>query len=464
MGKSISATFITVSLIGLLLVSCGQFTSDTIYLQTTSLGAGGDEVCATVIDSTFKCWGANGSGQLGQGDTVNRGDAPKQMGNDLKSIDVGSKRSVAAFTVGGSHVCAQLDNQTVKCWGANGSGQLGLGDTVNRGDAPGQMGDNLPAVDLGTDRKALILAAGQAHTCAILDNYTVKCWGDNSYGQLGLGDTANRGDGPNEMGDNLPPVDLGTDSQGFPLDAFALAAGAYHTCALLFDNVTTAVTAKCWGDNSNGQLGQGSTNNLGDEPGEMGDNLPAIDLGTGRTSTVLAAGQAHTCAVLDDGTAKCWGDNSAGQLGQGDTATMPDIGDAPGEMGDTLPPIELGTGLAALIVSAGGATSCALLSDLTVKCWGDNSDGQLGQGDTVNRGDDPGEMGDNLPAIDLEGDRTAVAVVSGVDHTCALLGNQRVKCWGLNDMGQLGLGDTDNRGDGPDEMGKSLPWINVGTT
>jgi len=310
----------------------------------------------------------------------------------------------------------------------------------------------------------LALAAGQSHTCALLDDYTVKCWGDNTYGQLGQGDTANRGDDPNEMGDNLPAIDLGTDSSSHPLDAFAIVAGAYHTCALLFNNETTAVTVKCWGNNASGQLGLGDTTNRGDDPGEMGDNLPAIDLGTGRTATALAAGPSHTCTVLDDGTAKCWGDNSSGQLGQGNTNNL---GNAPGEMGDNLPAIDLGTGRTALVISANGSTSCALLDDFTIKCWGDNTDGQLGQGDTTNRGDDPGEMGDNLPAIDLGGGRTAVAVGSGISHTCALLANQRVKCWGDNSYGQSGQGNTADfptLGGQPGQMGDALPPIDVGVT
>ena len=106
------------------------------------------------------------------------------------------------------------------------------------------------------------------------------------------------------MGDNLPAIDLGTGRT-----AVAIAT-AKHSCALLDDS-----SLKCWGTNFRGQLGQGHTTYLGDDPGEMGDNLPAIDLGTGRTAVSIAAHNLQTCAVLDDGSANCWGTNDTAQLG-----------------------------------------------------------------------------------------------------------------------------------------------------
>ena len=117
------------------------------------------------------------------------------------------------FSLGGTYSCAILYGGVIKCWGGNDYGKLGLGDLSNHGDASAdQMGDNLPVVDLGTGRTAKMISAstGGAHTCAVLDDDSVKCWGWNDSGQLGLGDTSNRGDGPGEMGDNLPVVDLGT--------------------------------------------------------------------------------------------------------------------------------------------------------------------------------------------------------------------------------------------------------------
>ena len=205
------------------------------------------------------------------------------------------------------HTCARFDNGTVKCWGINGSGQLGLGDTLARGGGGGEMGEALPAVDLGDGRTALSLTAGGFHTCALLDNGTVKCWGDNTAGQLGIGDRTARGDAGGEMGEALLAVNLGNGRT-----ALSLTAGDLHTCALL-DNGTV----KCWGQNFYGQLGLGDTMDRGDAVGEMGEALPAVDFGNGRTALSLTAGDAHTCARLDNSTVKCWGQNSSGQLGLG---------------------------------------------------------------------------------------------------------------------------------------------------
>src|SRR5690606_4814135 len=115
----------------------------------------------------------------------------------------------------------------------------GYGDMMNRGDGPGEMGEQLPIVDLGTGRCAVSIALGGQHTCALLENGAVKCWGDNTHGQLGQGDVDARGDGPYEMGDNLTEIRLGTDQS-----AVAITVGQSFSCALLIDN-----SLKCWGAN-----------------------------------------------------------------------------------------------------------------------------------------------------------------------------------------------------------------------
>ncbi|MBT3746449.1 MAG: hypothetical protein HOG28_05330, partial [Actinobacteria bacterium] len=314
-----------------------------------------------------KCWGAGGHGRLGYGDTNHRGDSANEMGDNLPAIDLGTGRTATQIVAGAYHTCAILDDATTKCWGYNGSGQLGQGDWEYRGDGPNEMGDNLAAIDLGTGRTATQIVASTNHTCALLDDATTKCWGSGGYGQLGQGNANNRGDGANEMGDNLPAIDLGTGRT-----ATQIAVDTYHTCALL-DNATT----KCWGDSSDGQLGQGDTIRRGDGANEMGDNLPAIDLGTGRTATQITVGTYHTCAILDNATTKCWGAGFYGQLGQGDTNKR---GDGANEMGDNLPAIDLGTGRTATQITAGAYHTCAILDDATTKCWGRNYHGQLGYG------------------------------------------------------------------------------------
>ena len=415
-----------------------------------TIAVGGYHICALLDNGSVKCWGLNSSGQLGLEDTNSRGDAANEMSDFLPVVKLGTNRTARNIVAGGYHTCALLDNGSVKCWGQNDFGQLGLGDINNRGDAAGEMGDNLTAVDLGTNRTAKSLSAGIYHTCAILDNNSVKCWGRNGFGQLGLGSMTHRGDGANEMGDNLLAVDLGTNRT-----ARSIVTGVFHTCALL-DNYTV----KCWGYNNNGQLGQGDTTTRGDGANEMGDNLTAIDFGTNRTVRSITAGQYHNCVILDNVTTKCWGYNAAGELGLEDTNNR---GDAANEMGDNLTAVSLGTNRTARSITTGGFHNCAILDNGTTKCWGRNGSGQLGTGDVASRGDGANEMGDNLATLSLGTNRTARALSSGgASDTCALLDNGTLKCWGQNTDGQLGLGDTLARGDGANEMGDSLAIIRLG--
>ncbi|HMA91807.1 MAG TPA: hypothetical protein VKP30_03930, partial [Polyangiaceae bacterium] len=155
--------------------------------------------------------------------------------------------------------------------------------------------------------------------------------------------------------------------------------GDSDTCALLDDG-----SVVCWG------LG------VGDAPEEMGDNLIPIPLGTGRTAKMLAKSRYNQCVILDNGAVKCWG-RSGFALGLGDTRARV----AATDLGDNLPPVDLGTGRTARSIAVAIGFACALLDDHTVKCWGGNKAGALGLGDTEDRGDEPGEMGDALPTVDL---------------------------------------------------------------
>jgi len=401
---------------------------------------------ALLEDGRLKRWGmGDWIGPLGLGEMLVRGDEPGELGDFLPAIDLGMGKTADSIVAGAYHCCAVLTDDNLKCWGQNYYSQLGRGDTTpSVGDDPGEMGNALPVVDLGTDRTVFFAAAGVSHTCAILNGGDVKCWGQNDLGQLGVGDPFDRGRYPAHMGDNLPVVALGAGKT-----AIAIGLGNKHTCALLSDH-----TVKCWG--AGGSLGLGDKSIRGRESNGMGDNLPSVDLGTGRTALALSVGFEHTCALLDDATIKCWGKNASGQLGLGDKDTR---GDDPGEMGDALPPVFLGMGKTAVSLSAGGGTTCALLTDGSVKCWGLNAAGRLGLGDINARGDDPNEMGDNLPAIDFGTNNTVLAISLSQLGGCALFEGGRMKCWGFNQGGLLGVGDTDNRGDQPGEMGIALPFV-----
>ena len=397
--------------------------------------------------------------------------------------------------LGNDHSCAVATDGTAKCWGDNANGQLGRGNQSDIGDDANEMGSNLFAIPLGTvdssdDTSTALsvhaIAAGNETTCVLLNNGRIKCWGNGFYGQLGRGNTADIGDGANEMGNQLPLLNLGTidsgDATTAPLTATAVYANRNHICALLSN-----YRIKCWGSNDNGQLGRGNTATIGDGAREMGNRLPFVNLGTvdpGDATTVpltvksVAVGAWHTCALLGNDRAKCWGSNGSGRLGLGNTD---DMGDGSGEMGNNLDFIDLGTvdpdddssdPLTVKSVASGRWHTCALLGNDRIKCWGDNSNGQLGRGNENDIGDDSGEMGNNLDFIDLgtvdSSDATTApltvkSVVTGDWHTCAILGNDRVKCWGDGQYGQVGRGNTADIGDGANEMGNRLPFVNLGT-
>ena len=415
----------------------------------TAITAGGGFNCAILNDASVKCWGSNGLGQLGLGDSNARGDGPGEMGDALPTVDLGTGRTAKAIAAGASHVCAILDNDTVKCWGYNTYGALGAGDTVTRGDNPGEMGDALPIADMGTGRFAVQLSLGSNLSCARLDDGSVKCWGLNFWGQLGQGDTATRGDGPGEMGNALPAISLGAT-------AASIAAGGQHACARLSSGAT-----KCWGYNTDGQLGVGDTNHRGDQAGEMGASLPAVSLGSGRSAVKLVATYFNTCAELDNGTLKCWGPSYAGMLGIGPSDTR---GDQAADMGNNLPSFSLGTGRS--VASFGGGFgyhfACAVLDNASVKCWGANSYGQLGVDRSANVGDESQDMGNQLEYVDLGAGASVLQVAAGDTHSCALLASGQVKCWGSNRYGALGLEDTARRSGRPIYMGANLPAVALG--
>lgn len=412
--------------------------------------------CALSDAGTVRCWGSNRRGALGYGDERDRGDDPDEMGDALPAIDLGQGRAVIQLFGGFGRTCAIFGDGTAKCWGSASVGLLGTRAFSSAGSRSGEMGDALPIVLYGDLPPIRQIVTGDRHTCALLEIGKVRCWGRNLSGTLGSGDQTSRKFGWHDMS-NLQDVDLGAGVR-----VAQLAAGRYHTCALLDDGAV-----KCWGQNVAGQLGLGDTTSRGGSPETMGEALPTVDLGGGAVATQLTAGLAHTCALLDDGTAKCWGMNWGAALGLGEygrprTADPgTNRGDDPGEMGDQLPIVDVG-GRQIRQVAAGRHHTCALLEDGAVKCWGDNTSGQLGIGRQEEIwGSLPEHMGNNLPAVPLDDDRVAIQISAGDDHTCVLLEDHQVKCWGANDAGQLGYGDTASRGRSVQSMGSELPVVDL---
>jgi alpha-tubulin suppressor-like RCC1 family protein len=424
--------------------------------------------CARFVDGRIKCWGLNNFGQLGYGDTQTRGNGSVPLTNALPAVNLGAGRTAVALAAGDDHTCAILDNGDTKCWGRNLDGELGQGHTADLGGKAGDMEFNVQPVNLGPGRRAIEIAAGKFFTCARLDDKTVKCWGRNSSGQLGQGNTTPLGVAPGDIA-AAPPIDFGAG-----LTPVGLSLAHNHACALLKDSGGNT-HLKCWGDNAWGELGKGDTENLGDEPGEMGNALTDVELGTGVAVAQVDANGGHTCALLGSGAVKCWGLNTWGQSGLNAGNSNPVgfaarqlcvggpndcIGDAPGEMGNTLAAAIAGN---VERVSAGFRHNCAWLANGQMRCWGSNEEGQLGLGDITGAkaivGDEPGEMA--APAATAL--RAPVEeVTAGAFHTCVWNTDDTLNCWGDNANGELGHNDTAAWGDGPNEMGASLPNTDLG--
>ncbi|MDG1525023.1 MAG: hypothetical protein P8Q90_03015, partial [Candidatus Thalassarchaeaceae archaeon] len=394
------------------------------------LEVGGKHSCAFASARDVKCWGNGSSGQLGIGNSLILGDEVDEMGHDLPFALLGSQFEVHQLALSDTHSCAVNASGAVKCWGEITLLGIGFADSDGFGDGYIEMGDMLPYFSLPTGRSVDMIEAGGSHTCAVLDNNDLICWGENDAGQLGLGNTTHIGDDADEIGDDFSTVSL---PSGRTVDALAL--GADHTCALLDD-----ASIVCWGDNAYGQLGIGNTNTIGDGAGEMGSSLSTVSLPSGRSASQITAGEDVTCAILDNNDLICWGNNDYGQLGQGNTN---DVNDPSG-----LSAISLGS--SAQSVDAGVNSVCAVVSN-AVKCWGRNTEGQLGLGDTNHRGDGINEMGTNLNTISL-GSGNIDQVEVGDAFACALKSGGEIKCWGSGQEGRLGYGDTAYRGDDSQDM------------
>jgi alpha-tubulin suppressor-like RCC1 family protein len=263
--------------------------------------AGGSQTCARLDNGKLRCWGSGGSGQLGYGNFDSIGD--NEHPTDAGDVPVGG--AVVAQATGIGHTSAQMANGNVRCWGAGYSGQLGYGNTTSIGsmNTPQQVGD----VPLGqAGNSATALALGLSSSCALFESGEVLCWGDGYYGTLGQGSNSSIGD--DEQPATQPPISL-------PGLVVEISSGDNHVCALFEDQ-----TALCWGSNYQGQLGAATSENIGD------DELPgAIDPLLLPPIRQIDAGGNHTCAILEETNELfCWGTNSNGELGYGHTDTIGD--------------------------------------------------------------------------------------------------------------------------------------------
>jgi alpha-tubulin suppressor-like RCC1 family protein len=328
----------------------------------TGIFAGGNSTCSVGGSGAF-CWGENGSGQLGDGTTENR-NTPVRVSivggkitflslgytflcavsdtegvvcigsNPVQQSQVGPLKKFETVSVGTMHICGLTAAGAVECWGSNQLGALGDGTNQDR---------SAPVLVKGMGSGVASVAAGVDFTCA-LQTGGVKCWGSNDIGQLGIG---------NYEGSLVPVSVFGLDS-----GVAGIAVGIFHACAWKLNG-----EAWCWGENSSGQLGDGT---------QINSPLPVQVTGLGGGVTAVAAGGSHTCAVLVGGDVKCWGGNDFGQLGDGSTSAR-------------FAPVSVtGLGGSAAGLAAGGGHTCVLLQGGAVECWGGNGSGQLGNGNNKN--------------------------------------------------------------------------------
>ena len=409
------------------------------------LAAGWSQSCALLKGGLVRCWGGNDHGQLGLGTTEN---LSTRRPFELGPIHLdGDAVSLAA---GYNHTCALMADRSVQCWGANRRGQLGLGHSKDIGD------DEHPTaavakVPLGKAVKQI--AAGGDTTCALLADDTVRCWGRNDFGQLGLGHAR-------DIGDDETPT---AAQAGVSLGArpVALAVAQDHACALLATN-----QVRCWGRNDKAQLGIGSTNNIGD------DELPTAGRTVGFPDNgplvAITAGGFHTCVREESDVlgsiSRCWGYNGDGSMciGWSEADLL--------RTGDGWPYVRWASAIVDL--GAGAEHLCVLLRNRDFRCCGRNDIAQLGLDHLEAQGDN--EPPDAFPPIDFGLDaagRPAFAVLfaAGALHNCALLNTGRVRCWGFNVAGQLGLGFASDPpwghvGGTPDTIPSKLPSVDVFAT
>ncbi|PIE18276.1 MAG: hypothetical protein CSA66_04900 [Proteobacteria bacterium] len=351
--------------------------------NAVKVGVGANHSCALLADGRVMCWGRDEQAQLGNGVSV-EGDqlVPVAVTSDVDGTTALS--GAVDLAVGWNHACVIRGNGETWCWGANGNGQLGTGDRDFLGSAASVIQSDLIAIE-----------AGQQHTCGLGANGRVYCWGWNQWGQVG-NDTW--------WQDYDQPHDVGLDQ------VIAIGSSFLHTCAVRADG-----TAWCWGENLAGQIGNTAPSN----------RITAATQVQGLSGVVeIGGGDGYTCARRADGTAWCWGSGEGGRLGH-----------AGSDEGSLVPlQVDLELGVASVTdISIDHEHACAAISDGTARCWGRNTHGQLGNGES---GQDEAPLVVVAPlggVLDLE---------TGGRHSCATTSSGLLHCWGANDRGQLGLGHT----------------------
>jgi alpha-tubulin suppressor-like RCC1 family protein len=353
------------------------------YFRTTQVSTGAYHTCALKMDGTVWCWGRNNEGELGRGTTQN-------ASNDFP-VRITNLVNVVAVAAGGYHTCALLAGGLVQCWGRNTEEQVGDASGADPVAAP-------TGIRTFATVPGLAIAAGGYHSCELMSDGTVMCWGANNAQQITAGSFG---------------MSHTTITSAGVAGAVAVTAGAYHSCALL-----SGGGVDCWGYNNDGETGTspGVFNTVSIPPAMQIDG----SMGAGLQGTTAQGGY-HTCALLTNRSIDCWGYNGHGELGNGTTSGPQPTGTPVTVTGITPP---------ASSVASGGYHSCAIVSG-SVMCWGANESAQLGRGTWGGDILAPGVVSGTPPP--------ALSVDAGGYHTCAVFaGTDEVRCWGRNTEGQCG--------------------------
>ncbi len=330
---------------------------------------GGGHTCVRTVVGEVYCWGQNGSGQLGVMTTEGFSEVPIEVDLDARA------RLLAAGTY---HTCAVLEDDRLFCWGKNGDGQVGNGETSNA----------LAPIEVsGIDGPVVDLSLGERHSCAVSVSGRLYCWGSNLLSQVGV------------PGGGVVTAPVIVDTK-----VGAVALGAFHTCYVQEGVV------RCMGANDDGQCGV-------EGPDVVFPPLTPAGLERVSLSRIVSGPGRHTC-IESAGQIWCWGDNDSGQLGLGFSSNREPPTPLPNP-----PPGEVRA------IAPGTAHTCALYNDAPF-CWGDNFSGQLGF---------PGPATDFPIKVGLE---KIIALDGGSVHTCAYASATEIWCWGTNAFGQLGNGET----------------------
>ena len=410
------------------------------FNAATPVAVGANAACAIVTGGHVDCWGANPGGLLGtgSGSTTGCDGYCTPTAHQVTDLD-----GVISLAVGNEFACALLQSGAVDCWGANNYGQLGSGADTNGPESCVGAGNDLPCSPVPVAVKgvhdAVSLAAGPVDACAVIRSGAVYCWGAATAGALG--DASANGAGVCSVAAQaaqcssspVPVFGLG--------DATAVSVGSLGACALVHGGRVV-----CWGNDASAQLGDGVTTgpqtcmNAGSsQPCSM---EPVLVRGLAH-ATAITVGSTDACALLRGGTIDCWGDDSAGALGDDGAGSTARCGPQATACADHAVRVDL-RGRASL-VAAGQEDTCALLAGGRADCWGTDANGELGDRDqavlsncvgTDQRADQPCAR----TPVPVSGLTHLKAISVGYGSACAVGAGGSVSCWGSNDTGQLGSG------------------------